>query len=80
MGLCHHLCALLDDSVHLVGGMASVTVVLVVWYMYVPGVNVNASRSNGRFFTLPKLYYSCKIAMYYTTEAMVKCKESTIST
>ena len=31
--------------------------------------DVNASSRNGRFFTLPKLYYSCKIAMYYTTEA-----------
>ena len=30
---------------------------------------VNASSRNGRVFTLPKLYYCCKIAMYYTTEA-----------
>ena len=30
---------------------------------------VNSSSRNGRFFTLSKLYYCCKIAMYYTTEA-----------
>ena len=32
-------------------------------------MHVNASSRNGRFFTLPKVYYSCKIPMYYIIEA-----------
>ena len=31
-----------------------------------PMLSVNAPSKNQRLFTLPKFYYSCKIAMYYT--------------
>ena len=36
---------------------------------------VNASSRNGRFFTLPKFYYSCIIGMYYIIEVFWKKME-----